>query len=166
MFEPIVFDFKNGNQRNASLFQLKLRSGRKIWVLVFLFCDKVWCVQNPHIAEDVIIGFANPLQKQVIIPLMDGICLIREQEQRKLIMQRETYLNELMFLEHRTLSFGELFIFEAGVVALADDGELLWKANVYLNEKFKEERAGEIIFENTQDDYEFVIDKKNGQISR
>lgn len=166
MFEPISFDFRKGNQSNSSLLDLKLSSGRKVRVGIFLIFDRVWCVYNPHVLDGVINGFVNNLRKQVIIPLMDGICLIRENEQRKLIMQRETYLSELMFLEHRTLSFAELFIFETGVIALNLDGELLWKTGIYLNERFKLEGASEIVFKNTQDDYKLKIDKKNGKITR
>ena len=166
MFEPILFNIEKDNQSNFSFFELKLNSGRRVRVFIFLIFDRVWCVHNPHIRDGIIYGFVNSLGKQVIIPLMDGICVIQENEQRKLIMQRETYLSEMMFLEHREVSFGELFSFEAGVFALAHNGDLLWKNNIFLNEKFKEERADEIVFENAQDDYELLIDKKSGEITR
>lgn len=166
MFEPILFDIEKGNQSNFSLFELKLDSGRKVTIFSAFLLDRVWSMQGPNIVDGTYQGFIDSENRLAAFPLEDGVCLIKNDEQKILVMNRETMMPELMFFEHKPLSFGGIFCFETGVVALAHDGEFLWKSKIYLNEKFKEERTDEIVFENAQDDYELMVDKESGNITR
>jgi len=166
MFKPILFDIEKGNQSNFSLFELKFDSGRKITIFSAFLLGRVWSMQGPNIGNGTYQGFIDSEKRLAAFPLEDGVCLIKNDEQKVLVMNRETMMPELMFFEYNPLSFGDIFCFETGVVALAQDGEFLWKTKLYLNEKFKMESSGEIIFENSQDDYELTINKKNGRLTR